>query len=81
MESILPFLRGTLQILQGLVGLVLIVMVLIHSPKGDGIGSMGGSAQIFSSQKGAEAALNKITAYTAGIFYVVCFVLGYYLGF
>jgi len=57
------------------------VLVLIHSPKGEGIGGIGSAAQIFSSQKGAEAALNKITAITAGSFYVISFVLGYYLGF
>jgi preprotein translocase subunit SecG len=81
MESIIPFLRTALQILQILCAFVLIILVLIHSPKGDGIGSIGGSAQLFSSQKGAEAALNKITAYTAGAFYVISFALGYYLGY
>jgi preprotein translocase subunit SecG len=81
MESLIPFLRGLLQIIQCISAFTLIVLVLIHSPKGEGIGGIGGAAQIFSSQKGAEAALNKITAYVAGVFYVVSFVLGYYLGF
>jgi preprotein translocase subunit SecG len=81
MESMIPFIRGFLQIVQVLSSFVLIVLVLIHSPKGEGIGGVGGAAQIFSSQKGAEAALNKITAYTAGSFYVISFVLGYYFGF
>lgn len=81
MESLIPFLRILMQVLQLLSAFVLVVLVLIHSPKGDGIGGIGSAAQIFSSQKGAEAALNKITAWTAGIFYVVSFVLGYYLGY
>ena len=81
MESMIPFLRGLLQIMQLVSAFVLIVLVLIHSPKGEGIGGIGSAAQIFSSQKGAEAALNKITAYTAGSFYVISFVLGYYFGF
>jgi preprotein translocase subunit SecG len=81
MESMIPFIRGVLQILQVLSAFVLIVLVLIHSPKGEGIGGIGSAAQIFSSQKGAEAALNKITAYSAGSFYVISFVLGYYFGF
>ena len=80
MESFVPALRLILQIIQVLASVVLIFLVLIHSPKGDGIGGIGGTAQIFSSQKGAEAALNKITAYVAGLFYVVSFILGYYLG-
>jgi preprotein translocase subunit SecG len=59
-------------------GAGLIILVLLHSPKGDGIGAIGGTAQIFSSQKGAEAALNRITAYFVGTFYVTSFILGYY---
>ena len=31
----------------------LIVLVLLHSPKGDGIGAIGGQAQLFSSTKSA----------------------------
>ena len=81
MESMIPVIRVLLQVLQVLSAFVLIVLVLIHSPKGEGIGGIGSAAQIFSSQKGAEAALNKITAYTAGAFYVISFVLGYYFGF
>jgi preprotein translocase subunit SecG len=81
METMIPFIRGVLQVVQVLSALVLIVLVLIHSPKGEGIGGIGSAAQIFASQKGAEAALNKITAYTAGAFYVISFVLGYYFGF
>lgn len=81
MESLIPFIRGFLQIVQVLSCVLLIVLVLIHSPKGDGVGGIGGNAQLFSSQKGAEAALNKVTAYTAGIFFLVSFVLGSYFGF
>lgn len=81
MESLIPFIRIFLQGCQVISSVLLIVLVLIHSPKGDGIGGMGGTAQIFSSQKGAEAALNNITAWTAGVFYVVSFVLGHYFGF
>ncbi|MFM7445989.1 MAG: preprotein translocase subunit SecG, partial [Tabrizicola sp.] len=32
----------------------LIVLVLLHSPKGDGIGAIGGQAQLFTSTKSAE---------------------------
>lgn len=39
----------------------LIVLVLLHSPKGDGIGAIGGQAQLFSSAKSAETTLNRIT--------------------
>jgi preprotein translocase subunit SecG len=39
----------------------LIVLVLLHSPKGDGIGAIGGQAQLFSSAKSAENTLNRVT--------------------
>lgn len=39
----------------------LIVLVLLHSPKGDGIGGIGGQAQLFTSTKSAETALNRVT--------------------
>lgn len=66
------------QIVQAVSALLLIIMVLLHSPKGDGIGAIGGAAQMFSSQKGAEATLNKTTAWIAGIFYLFSFITGYY---
>lgn len=40
---------------------LLIVLVLLHSPKGDGIGGIGGQAQLFTSTKSAEKSLNRIT--------------------
>lgn len=39
----------------------LIVLVLLHSPKGDGVGAIGGQAQLFSSTKSAETTLNRVT--------------------
>ncbi|QLE56208.1 preprotein translocase subunit SecG [Nostoc sp. TCL26-01] len=39
----------------------MIILVLLHSPKGDGIGAIGGQAQLFSSTKSAENTLNRIT--------------------
>jgi preprotein translocase subunit SecG len=77
--NILDIAKIVLQVLQGLSALLLIFLVLIHSPKGDGIGSIGSASQLFSSQKGAEATLNKITMWTAGIFFASAFILGYFL--
>jgi preprotein translocase subunit SecG len=39
----------------------LMVLVLLHSPKGDGIGGIGGQAQLFTSSKSAETTLNRVT--------------------
>jgi preprotein translocase subunit SecG len=68
-----------LQFVQITSAVLMILLVLLHSPKGDGLASIGGASQLFSSQKGVEAGLNKITAICATVFIVVSLVLG--LGF
>ncbi len=57
--------------------LLLIVLILMHSPKGDGIAGIGNAAQVFSSQKSAEKGLNKLTYIVAGVFIVCVFLLGF----
>jgi preprotein translocase subunit SecG len=39
----------------------LTALVLLHSPKGDGLGALGGQAQLFTSTKSAETTLNRVT--------------------
>ena len=56
---------------------LLIILILVHSPKGDGIAGMGGAGQVFSSQKSAEAGLNKLTAYVSAVFLICTFLLGF----
>ncbi len=50
-----------LRVIWAVAALGLIVLVLLHSPKGDGIGGIGGQAQLFTSTKSAETALNRVT--------------------
>ncbi len=50
-----------IQTIWSLSALALIILVLLHSPKGDGIGGIGGQAQLFTSTKSAETALNQVT--------------------
>lgn len=57
--------------------ILLIILVLIHSPKGDGLAGIGGSAQLFSSQKGAEKNLNRLTTIVAIVFVACVFLLGF----
>ena len=33
---------------------LLIILILLHSPKGDGIGGIGGASHVFASQKRVE---------------------------
>lgn len=68
---------GLVWTIQVISAILLIVLVLIHSPKGDGIAGIGGSAHLFTSQKGAEKNLNKITTVVTVIFTVCVFLLGF----
>lgn len=56
-----------------------VLLILLHSPKGDGIASIGAASQLFSSQKSTEKGLNKVTYFFVGIFIVSTFMLGYVL--
>lgn len=43
-------------------GMLLVISVLLHSPKGDGMGGLAASGgSMFSSARSAEATLNRIT--------------------
>ena len=43
-------------------GVLLILLVLLHSPKGDGMGGIAASgSSMFTSASSAEASLNKVT--------------------
>ena len=64
-------------IIQVISALLLIALILMHSPKGDGIAGIGNAAQMFSSQKSAEKGLNKLTAIVAIVFTVCVFLLGF----
>ena len=69
--------QSIFQMAQIILGIFLTILVLLHSPKGDGMAMLGGAAQLFSSQKGVEAGLNRLTAIVAILFVVVSFLLGF----
>ncbi len=66
-------------VLQMISGVLLIILVLLHSPKGDGIAAIGSASQLFSSQKSAEKGLNKVTYIIGGIFILSTLILGFFL--
>lgn len=70
-------LTGILQAVQIISGILVVGLVLLHSPKGDGMAMLGGAAQLFSSQKGAEKNLNKLTTIVAIIFVLASFLIGF----
>lgn len=64
-------------IIQIVSAVLLIILILLHSPKGDGIAGIGGASQLFSSQKSAESGLNKLTMYISIVFIICTFLLGF----
>ena len=66
-------------ILQMISGVLLMILVLLHSPKGDGIADIGSASQLFSSQKSAEKGLNKVTYIIGGIFILSTLILGFFI--
>lgn len=61
-------LTGIVTILWAIAGIGLVILVLLHSPKGDGLGGLGGQAQLFTSTKSAETTLNRVTWTLTAIF-------------
>ncbi len=64
-------------IFQALLGVVMVVLILLHAPKGEGMGGIGGSAMLFSGKRGAEAGIDRVTWMVVGSFLVICMVLGF----
>ena len=57
-------------------GILLILLVLLHSPKGDGLGGIAASgSSMFTSASSAEASLNKATWTVLIIFLLLAVVL------
>lgn len=66
-----------LLVLQALLGLVMVVLILLHAPKGEGMGGIGSGATLFSGKRGAEAGLDRLTWGVAGSFVLICVILGF----
>lgn len=53
----------------------LIISVLVHAAKGEGLGGIGGSARLFGSPKGMEKGLDRITWGFAILFLAISILL------
>ena len=62
---------------EALLALMLVALVLLHAPKGEGMGAIGGAATIFTGKRGAEAGIDRVTWMIAGLFMAVLIVLGF----
>ena len=54
-----------------LISIALIVAILLHSAKGEGLGAIGGRARLFNTQKDLEAGLNKVTGVLVALFMII----------
>ena len=66
-------------IIQCISGVLLVLLVLLNPPKGDGMGLLSGASQMFSSQKSAVSGILKLTAIVAIVFLVSTFITGFRL--
>ncbi len=49
-------------------GIALITLILLHAAKGEGLGGIGSSANLFTGASQAEAGLDKVTWIAATVF-------------
>ena len=68
--------KGLLLGIQSFSALFLIIAVLLHSAKGEGLGGIGGSAKLFGTPKGMEEGLDRITWGLAITFMAISVILG-----
>lgn len=66
-----------LLILQLLLSLALMVAIMLHTAKGEGLAGIGGQAHIFGSQKGVEAGLNRVTSAISLMWFGVALLLAW----
>lgn len=65
-------------VVEVILSICLVGLILLHAPKGDGMGAIGGSATVFGSAKrGAEGGLDRLTWGFAILFMFICVVLGF----
>lgn len=62
---------GFLFFLQFIIGVLLIAVILLHSPKEQGMGAIGGQARIFRAENELEKGLDRATTILATSFIVL----------
>jgi preprotein translocase subunit SecG len=63
--------------LEVLLGLLLVALILLHPPKGEGMGGIGGAATLFTGKRSAETGLDRFTYMVAAAFMLVLAILGF----
>ena len=69
-------LKSVLSWLWMLSGILLVISILLHSPKGDGLGGLvSGGSGMFTSARSAEATLNRISWTLMAVFLTLAVIL------
>ncbi|MEB3324209.1 MAG: preprotein translocase subunit SecG [Cyanobacteriota bacterium] len=69
-------LKSVLSWLWMLSGVLLVISILLHSPKGDGLGGLvSGGSGMFTSARSAEATLNRISWTLMAVFLSLAVIL------
>lgn len=69
-------LKNALSWLWMLSGILLVISILLHSPKGDGLGGLvSGGSGMFTSARSAEATLNRISWTLMAVFLSLAVIL------
>ncbi|MEY4353631.1 MAG: preprotein translocase subunit SecG [Cyanobacteriota bacterium] len=69
-------LKSVLSWIWMLTGIFLVITILLHSPKGDGLGGLvSGGGGMFTSARSAEATLNRVSWTLMAIFLVLAVIL------
>jgi len=63
-----------LWVVEAVVAVALITFIMLQSPRGEGLGAIGGSATLFKVQKKKEKLLRNISLVLSGVF-AVCTIL------
>ena len=68
----------TCLVLEVILSIIMTFLILLHSPKGEGMGGIGGTATLFGSVKrGAEAGLDRITWIFSLLFMLIALLMGF----
>ncbi|OGC04005.1 preprotein translocase subunit SecG [candidate division WOR-1 bacterium RIFOXYA12_FULL_43_27] len=68
--------KALLIFIQVMSAICLVITVILHTAKGEGLGGIGGAAKLFGTPKGLEEGLDKITTTCAVVFLLVSLILG-----
>ncbi len=63
--------------LETLLGIFMVILILLHAPKGEGLGAIGSSAALFTTKRDAEAGLDRLTWIVASVFMLISLILGF----